>query len=410
MPKELQEIITFDDVVIIPSKSIVEPNEVSINSQIGGIKLSIPLMSAPMDMVTNDNMAMHLAKAGALGVVHRNTPIEDQISMVENVKKKDTRSLEEEYLQTQPSKGPTIIRVDGQELYIIPEKDSDYWLNRLKGVHRLIHLGVKPTIAPDGKLAVGAAISPFDEERILKLDKIADILVLDVAHAHNENVINAVKRVSRKISKPLVVGNIGTYQAAEEYITRVNNIAGFRAGISSGSICTTGEVTGAASPTLYAVLQVSKALETYGLQNQIPIIADGGIRGAADAAKAIIAGSSLVMAGRYLASAEESASPTIIVGGKPYKLYRGMASYSAMKARHAVDRYSRKSKNIPEGVEGLVPVTGSIYSLLANFAETLKTSLGYAGAAKIQDAWQKSRLGKISPQGKSEVKPHDLLL
>ncbi len=219
----------------------------------------------------------------------------------------------------------------------------------------------------------------------------------------------AVSRLAREVGVDLVVGNVGTRDAVLEYASRVENVAGFRVGIGSGSICSTSEVTGAYVPTLTAVFEARSALEELGLQGRVPIIADGGIRGPGDAAKALIAGASAVMSGRLFAGCEEAESTRIVVGGRVYKQYRGMASRGAIEKRFASDRYSKPSKHIVEGVEGLVPYTGSVYETLAELVAGLKAALGYAGAKTIRDAW-KAKLAKITPSAAREAKPHDLVL
>lgn len=180
-----------------------------------------------------------------------------------------------------------------------------------------------------------------------------------MAHADNENVISAVARMVKEVDVGVVFGNVGTYKGAVDAITRIDYLAGgLRVGIASGSICSTGVVTGAAAPTLWATAQVADAVLDSGAS--IPIIADGGIREPGDAVKAFAAGAWSVMMGRAFAQALESPSPVIRVGSHKYKYYRGgMGSEGAREARFSLDRYGLKAKNVAEGgVEGLVPTGG----------------------------------------------------
>ncbi|MEB3787006.1 MAG: IMP dehydrogenase [Desulfurococcales archaeon] len=406
----MEEIIVFDDVVIIPGFSPVEPSKVDLSTNITTIRLSIPVVSSPMDTVTEYGLAAKLARLGGIGVIHRNMSIEEQLLQVEKVKKTPPEPLANDYMD--PNRTVRLERTNGSFRIVIDEPESVQIddIQEISSYLRTVSAyTLKPSTGQDDRLAVGAAVSPFDYERIEKLDKTADLLVVDVAHAHNRNVISSLASLSKKLRSDLVVGNLGTKQGVLDMLSRIENVKALRIGVSSGSICITGEVTGAAAPTLWAVMQARQALEELGLFGKLPIIADGGIRSPSDMAKAIIAGASAVMLGRYLAGSKEAASQLVIIGGKPYKTYRGMGSLSAIQKRYAADRYGKPAKRISEGVEGLVEYTGSIVELIEKTIGTLQASLGYAGASNIKEAWR-ARLGKLSESAKKEVKPHDLVL
>jgi len=423
----LEEYLGFDDVVIVPGRSKVEPAEVDITGSFTRrISLSIPLASSPMDTVTEARMAIALARAGAIGVIHRNMSREEQASEVSKVKKAapslwaevpripHDKPLEAGLLlmESTGSSAAIVTSPGGVVGYLVLDRPgTDYWLNKAEGIAKLVtHVKPVPSIDEDGRLRVAAAISPFDLERARILERAGvDVLVVDVAHLHNENALASLSKLVREVSVEVVAGNIGTREAVLDVLSKVEDVAGLRVGIASGSICVTGEVAGAAVPTLTAVINARSALEELGLQGRIPIIADGGVRGPGDAAKAIIAGASAVMAGRLLAGSEESPGPKIRVGGRYYKPYRGMGSKGAMERRFAADRYSKPSKAIEEGVEGLVPYSGSVFSVVSEFAAGLKAALGYAGASSIREAWR-SRLARVSPSTRAEIKPHDILL
>ena len=407
----MEEIIVFDDVVIVPGLSPVEPSKVDLSTNITDrIHLLIPMVSSPMDTVTEYGLAAKLARLGGIGVIHRNMSIEKQLLQAEKVKKTPPEPLIKEYMD--PDRTVRLEKINGSHRIIIddPEFAQIDDVQEISSYLRIVSsYNTKPTIGLDGRLAVGVAVSPFDYERIEKLDKIADLLVVDVAHAHNLNVISSLASLSKKLRSELVVGNLGTKQGVLDVLSRVENVKALRIGVSSGSICITGEVTGAAAPTLWAVMQARQALKELGLFGKVPIVADGGIRSPSDMAKAIIAGASAVMLGRYFAGSKEASSQLVVIGGKPYKTYRGMGSLSAIQKRYAADRYGKPAKRISEGVEGLVEYTGSIVELIEKAIETLQASLGYAGASNIREAWR-ARLGKLSESAKKEVKPHDLVL
>ena len=415
------EYITFDDVVIVPRKAPVDPQYVVLESNITrNHRISVPILSSPMDTVTEQDLAIEIARLGGVGVIHRNMSISEQADMIQSVKSASPdfkhlfdiisiNELDKSYLR---SDKPLIITSNSSPIGVyIPAKSlSPALAEKIDLVLRLLRTGlVKPSQDNNGKLLVGAAISPFDTERAEALEKAgADFLVTDVAHLHNVEALSALKKLAEKVSIDIVAGNIGTKEAVLDILTTVESISGLRVGISSGSICSTGVVAGASVPTLTAVMNTREALEELGLFGRIPIIADGGIRGPGEAAKAIVAGASAVMSGRLFAGTDEAPSLLVRIGDKLYKTYRGMASAGAMKRRHAADRYSRPSKQLEEGVEGLVPYEGPLVKVMSRMFFGLQASLGYAGASRIEEAWN-GVLARVSPLGAKEINPHDLV-
>jgi IMP dehydrogenase len=245
-------------------------------------------------------------------------------------------------------------------------------------------------------------------ERAKRLSQHVDVIVVDVAHFHNANVFKSTKDILKEVGVDVVVGNIGTYKAAEDIVTKLERVAGIRVGIGSGSICTTSEVAKAGSPTLFATAQVSDALEQYGAD--IPIIADGGVRGPGDIAVALAAGASAVMMGNLFARCKEAPGNLVAIGGRYYKQYRGMGSASAMAKRYSMDRYSVPAKGISEGVEGWVPYKGDLSIVVQELTDGLRAAMGYAGARNIPDLWKKAEFAVMSAAGIEEAKPHDILL
>ncbi|MEM1846984.1 MAG: IMP dehydrogenase [Acidilobaceae archaeon] len=420
------ELLAFDDVAVIPGKAFVEPGQVDIKSRFSkNVELEIPVASSPMDTVTEWRLALALARAGALGVIHRNMSIEEQVSQTLKVKSAEPELNREVLIASGGDVVELIARAKKEKIasalilergepiaiLVLDVGDAEYWLDKALSVSKLVKLlGLKPSLDEKGRLRVAVATSPIDHERIRKLDSAeVDVIVIDVAHAHNENVISSLTKLSKELRADLVVGNVGSREAVMEFLSRVDKVDAFRVGIGSGSICSTAETTGAYMPTLTAVIEARRGLEEMGAWKKVPIIADGGIRRTSDIVKAIIAGASSVMSGRLFAGTEESAGLKIRIGDKTYKQYRGMASKGAMEKRFASDRYSKPSKAITEGVEGLVPYTGSVYSVLVEIVAGLKAGLGYAGARKIEEAWS-CKLARLTGSARTEARPHDVVL
>ncbi|MDM7274967.1 MAG: IMP dehydrogenase [Thermoprotei archaeon] len=421
----MRELLTFEDVAVMPGKALVEPSEVDLTSKFSrNIEVFVPLVSSPMDTVTDWRMAAILARLGAIGVIHRNMSIEERVAQVRMVKGSTpspwaeiVRALDKEplasvyYRMEELGVGGALVFSSGQPVGVIvkPGVDQDYWYSKAVGFLKLLReYKLAPIVDGDGRLRVAAAIGPFEAENAKALDDAgADALVVDVAHAHNVNVIESLASLSKEISADLIVGNLGTREAVLEVLSKVESVSGLRVGIGSGSICSTAEVTGAFMPTLSAVVEARLALEELGLHGKIPIIADGGIRGPGDVVKAFIAGASTVMSGRLFAGTGESPGLKVRIGAKLFKQYRGMGSRGAMERRYASDRYSAPSKSIEEGVEGLVPYVGSVVSVIADIVSGVKAGLGYAGAVNVESAW-KARLAKISEAGRGEARPHDV--
>ena len=468
--KSIHVALTFRDVFLLPGRAEVEPSEVDVRTRVTKThNLNIPFVSSPMDTVTESDMAIAVARHGGLGVVHRNCSIDEEVEMAKRVKRAEALIIRDVItVAPDDTVGQALALMEKHNISGLPvvektklvgivtgrdvrfaqpslsvkqvmtknvvkaeEGTSIEEAQRLLGDHKIEKLpivnktgelaglitfkdillrGKYPDAARDenGQLLCAAAVSPFDLERAKKLDEFADILVTDVSHFHNANVFKATKTLMSEVSADVIVGNIGTYEAAEDAITELEHIGGFRVGIGSGSICTTTEVTKAGSPTLFATAQVSDAVAKYGAD--IPVIADGGIRTPGDVAIALTAGASAVMIGNLFARCRESPGTLITIGGRYYKQYRGMGSPTAREKRYSLDRYSLPSKGVPEGVEGWVPYKGEVSIVLDELVSGLRASMGYAGAGSVQELWRKARLAALSPSGAEEARPHDILL
>lgn len=462
--------VTFRDLILLPGWTEVEPNQVELSTQVSrNHSINIPFVSSPMDTVTESEMAISLARLGGLGVLHRNCTIEEEAEMARKVKRAESLIIKDvitispaetvkyatELMQKHNISGlpvvqgehlvgiltgrdvrfadPSLLTSDVMTKRVItapadtdiegakeilhkhrveklPLIDKEGRLRGLMTIRDILLRGRFPNAARDekGQLLCGAAVSPFDLKRAKKLSDFADMLVVDVAHFHNANVFAATKKILEEVDNDVIVGSIGTYKAAEDILTKLDGVAGFRVGIGSGSICTTMEATKAGSPTVYATAQVADALKTYG--SRLPIIADGGIRGPGDAAVALSLGASAVMLGNLFARSKEAPGTLITIGGRYYKQYRGMGSPSAMAKRFSQDRYAQPSKGLPEGVEGWVPYKGEVSVVTQELVAGLQASMGYAGARTIPELWEKSRLAGITNSGAEEARPHDVLL
>ncbi len=453
--RDAVRMVGFEDVYMVPGFARVEPYQVDLSTRFSrNVSLSIPISSSPMDTVSEWEMAVALALHGGIGVIHRNMSVEEQVEAVRRVKQHPPVRLRSFYvlpdepcsrvyemLKSTGVRQAPLIDYTGvfrgyvrlSELVecsksspakpvaeIASSQGRGFSIQELEEARRIIIEGVMdcvaivssegrllgtlcleealeeytPVLDDNGRLRVAAAISPFDEKRALALDDAGvDVLVSDVAHFHNRNVLSAASKLSKSVSADFIAGNIATYEAAVDTLARVEKVDGLRVGLGGGTICSTPMVAGAYVPTLWAVASVRDALEEYGASDT-PVIADGGIRTPADGVKALAAGAWCLMLGYALAGTDEAPAPLVRIGDRAYKPYRGMASPGAMERRLAVDRYARTAKKVAEGVEGLVPYRGSVVRVLEEWVEALKAGLGYAGASSIRELWEKAKFGQ----------------
>ena len=346
----IKEALTFDDVTLAPKYSEILPSEVNTRVDLSkNLSLNIPLMSSAMDTVTESKMAIAIAKAGGIGVIHRNLEIKKQISEIRKVKKQ--------------------------------------------------------------KLLVGAAVGagPLEIKRaqaILK-EKI-DLIVVDTAHGHSKKVAEIIKSIIKIKNKntSLCAGNIATAEAAKFLIKLGVDI--IKVGIGPGSICTTRLVAGIGVPQLSAILEVKKGVKN----KKIKIISDGGIKYSGDLAKAFAAGADAVMIGSLFAGTIEAPGKLIKKNGKLFKKFRGMGSVGAMN-KGSADRYFQKkqknlSKYVPEGVEGLVKFKGNVNSIIYKLVGGLKSSMGYLGSKKVINLRNKPNFVKITKAGFYESMVHNV--
>ena len=464
-----EKALTFNDVLLLPGWTTLEPSDADVKTRVTtNFELNIPLIASPMDTVTEAEMAIALAREGSLGVLHRNCSLQEEVDMARRVKRAEAVIIRDvvtvgpdmtvaellSMMEEHGIKGFPVVEDSGELQGIVTWRDvrlADSSLrirdvmteevvtgnedteideamkilhehrieklpivdkdNRVQGLITMKDITLKGTFKDavrdeEGRLLCAAAISPFDLQRAKVLDRYVDVMVLDVSHFHNKNVFDATKKVLKEVSADVIVGNIGTYQAAEDIITQLNGVAGLRVGIGSGSICSTSVVTRAGAPTLFATSQVADAVKDY--ESDIPIIADGGMRNPGDVAVAMAVGASAAMMGNVFAGCRESPGRLVAMEGRYYKEYYGMGSAKARQKRFAQDRYSQPSKSVNEGVEGWVPFRGPVKEILSEFTGGLKAAMGYVGAATIPEVWEKAKLALITEHGARDAAPHDI--
>lgn len=293
----------------------------------------------------------------------------------------------------------------------LPIVDDNYMLKGLITIKDIEKAVRYPNSARDsnGRLLCGAAIGVTSDvlERAKALvEAQVDVLVLDSAHGHSQNILECVKKVKAAFPQvALIAGNIATAKAAEDLI--LAGADAVKVGIGPGSICTTRVVAGIGVPQITAVYDVACVAAKY----HIPVIADGGIKYSGDIVKALAAGANVVMLGSLLAGCEESPGEMEIYQGRSFKVYRGMGSLGAM-AKGSKDRYFQEDnkKLVPEGVEGRVPYKGMVSETIYQLMGGLKAGMGYTGCRSIEELHEKAQFIRITGAGLKESHPHDIYI
>lgn len=474
----VQEALTFDDVLLLPAFSNVLPKDVSLKTRLTrGIELNIPLVSAAMDTVTEARMAIAIAQEGGIGILHKNMDIAAQAAEVRRVKKyeagmvkdpitvspdltvgellaltqahrisgvpvvqgdqvvgivtsRDMRfetNLEQPVSNIMTPQGQLVTVREGESNDVIKallhqhriEKvlviGDNYQLKGLITVNDFRKAELYPNACKDdlGRLRVGAAVGTGAEtpERVAALVEAGvDVLVVDTAHGHSSGVIERVRWVKREFPNIQVIGgNIATGDAALALLDAGADAV--KVGIGPGSICTTRIVAGIGVPQISAIDNVARALN-----EQIPLIADGGIRFSGDVAKAIAAGASCIMVGSLLAGTEEAPGEVELYQGRYYKAYRGMGSLGAMAQRTgSSDRYFQDAKDgveklVPEGIEGRVAYKGPMSGIIHQLMGGLRSSMGYTGSPDIATMRTEPKFVKITAAGMKESHVHDVMI
>ena len=469
---QIREALTFDDVLLVPGASNVLPIAANTRTFVTkAISLNIPLLSSAMDTVTESKMAITMAQAGGMGVIHRNLDIDVQAREVRRVKRfesgivynpvtlkpdqtlYDAKKLQERYNVT----GFPVIDQIGRVVGIVTNRDmrfaSDFEtpvkammssenlailkepadrtqainLMKKRRIEKLLITNTEgkltglltlkdteqavlnPTACKDeiGRLRVAAASTVGDtgfERSMALIDSGVDMVVIDTAHGHSKDVAIAVERIKKfSNSIQVVAGNVATAEATKALIGA--GADAIKVGIGPGSICTTRMVAGVGVPQLTAIM------DSVSVSENIPVIADGGIKFSGDFAKAIAAGASCAMVGSMIAGTDESPGEIILYQGRSFKSYRGMGSMGAM-ARGSADRYFQKDvadeKLVPEGIEGQVPYKGSANTVIHQMVGGLRAAMGYTGCSNIEEMRKNCGFVKITGAGLKESHVHDV--
>ena len=471
----MREGLTYDDVLVVPAYSEVLPYMVSTTTQFTkNITLNVPVVAAAMDTVTESRMAIAIAQEGGIGVLHKNMTIEKQALEVRKVKRSESgmildpitltmsASVGDAFAMMRENKigGIPIVDDNSKLLGIVTnrdlrfEKDMSLTIsavmtsgdlittelndlenaesilkenkieklpivdanNKLVGLitfKDIIKNRMRPNACKDkyGRLRVAAAVGVTGDvlERVEALSNASvDAIIIDTAHGHTKGVVDVLKKVKAKFKNiDVVVGNIATASAAQALIDAGADAV--KVGIGPGSICTTRIVAGIGVPQLTAVMDVAKVTKN----NNIPLIADGGVRYSGDIVKALVGGANTVMLGSIIAGVEEAPGETIIFEGRKFKSYRGMGSIDAMQDG-SKDRYFQSGevdakKLVPEGIVGRVAYKGTLGEVIHQMIGGLRAGMGYTGSATINDLSNAVFL-KITAAGAAESHPHDVTI
>lgn len=462
--------ITFDDVLLEPGYSEVLPRDVDVRTKLTrNIHLNIPIVSSPMDTVTESELAIALAQEGGIGIIHKNMAVKVQAREVEKVKRSENgiitdpislnpdatvenarKIMDDHHISGIP------ITIDGHLKGIITKRDlrfitnnnqrlaevmtkdnlvtapenttlaaaeriltenkveklllvdENYKLRGLITIRDIDKMSAFPSACKDqrGRLRVGAAIGMHDYERAAALIHAeVDVLVVDSAHGHSSNVIDTVKELKKRFHIDVIAGNIATVEGARALLDAGADAV--KVGIGPGSICTTRIISGVGVPQITAIAGAVQGLKNSG----VPVIADGGIRYSGDLVKALAAGGHTVMLGGLLAGLAESPGQLIIYKGRSFKTYRGMGSIGAMVAGSS-ERYRQGSDNtgklVPEGVEGRVPYKGTLSPFVYQLVGGLRAGMGYCGTQNIEELRTKARFIMVSGASVQESHVHDI--
>ncbi|WP_332450543.1 IMP dehydrogenase [Methanoculleus sp.] len=469
----LKTTFTFDDVLLEPAESWVEPNETDVRSQFSrNIPLHIPLVSAAMDTVTESAMAITMARAGGIGVIHRNMTPEHEAAEVRFVKQAEDLIEREvvavgpestvadvERVMKQYSIGGVPVVEDDRVIGIVSRRDirailpkrgdapiTAYMTKNLitaseditvenaldtmysNKVERLPVVDGQGCLVgiitmrdilekrqypranrdANGRLRVAAAVGPFDFNRAMMLVE-AGVDALVVDSAHGHNM-NVVKAVGEIKASVAVDVVAGNIATKQAAETLVDSVDGLKVGIGPGSICTTRIVAGVGVPQVSAIVNVAEV--AHGAD--VPVIADGGIRYSGDIAKAIAAGADCIMAGSLFAGTDEAPGRVTTIKGRRYKQYRGMGSLGVMSSGESSDRYFQKgigkTKFVPEGVEGVTPYVGHVSDVIYQLVGGLRSAMGYTGSKTIPDLKKNGKFIRITSAGYGESHPHNIMI
>ena len=465
--------ITFDDVLLEPGFSEVLPRDVDVRTQLTRrIRLNIPIVSSPMDTVTESELAIALAQEGGIGIIHKNMAVAMQAREVDKVKRSENgiitdpitlppdetvetarKIMDDQHISGIPitvnghlrgiitKRDLRFITNNQQRLSEVMTKDNlvtapehttlaaaeailtenkveklllvdeKYKLRGLITIRDIDKMKTFPAACKDarGRLRVGAAVGVNDFERADALIKAeVDVLVVDSAHGHSSNVIETVRQLKQRYDIDVIAGNVATSMGAKALLDAGADAV--KVGIGPGSICTTRVISGVGVPQITAIANACQGLKGSG----VPVIGDGGIRYSGDIVKALAAGAQTVMIGSLLAGLAESPGQLIIYKGRSFKTYRGMGSLGAMVSgsgeRYRQGTATPAGKLVPEGVEGRVPYKGNLAPFVYQMVGGLRAGMGYCGTRNIEELRTKTRFIMVSAASVQESHPHDILI
>ena len=465
--------LTFDDVLLVPRRSGVSTRrQVDTRTRIcRGIELAIPIVSASMDTVTEAPMASAIAREGGIGIIHRFLPIDEHVAEVRRVKRAESVIIDTPFtvgpeatvrhaaafMEEHGSAGILVIDADRRLLGIVTARDVLFEdrdrpitavmtprerlitapartpveeAKRILHRHRIEKLPLidaegrlvglvtsrdiqsrlkHPQATKDerGRLRVGAAIGvrgDYLERAEALVAEEVDVLVIDIAHGHSDLALATVEAVrARCPDVALIAGNVATAEGTRDLIA--SGVDGIKVGVGPGSTCTTRVVTGAGVPQLTAIRNCAEAAAAA----DVPIIADGGIRGSGDLTKALAAGAHTAMLGNLLAGTEESPGASVTRGGRQYKIYRGMASlWTSAERRDMPQDDELLSEIVPEGIEATVPYRGRVSAVLGQLIGGLRSGMSYCGATTLAELRANARFIRVTEAGVREGMPHDV--
>ncbi|HVP93648.1 MAG TPA: IMP dehydrogenase [Methanoregulaceae archaeon] len=466
--------LTFDDVLLLPAESDIEPDETIVISRFStNIPLNVPLVSAAMDTVTEAIMAISLAREGGIGVIHRNMPAEREIEEVRAVKQAeelierkvltvgpDSKVSDVERLMNENRIGGVPVIDGGKIIGIVSRRDVRAIASK-RGAESIQLIMTKKPITAREDITMEQALEIMYTNKVERLPVVnsrgkligiitmQDILekrqyprasrdrkgnlrvaaavgpfdfsravrleeagadALVVDCAHGHNM-KVVKAV-RDIRGSVTADIVaGNIATAEAARELAGYVDGLKVGIGPGSICTTRIVAGVGVPQITAISEVAEVAASC----DVPVIADGGVRYSGDVAKAIAAGADSVMMGSLFAGTDESPGRVITIKGRRYKQYRGMGSLGVMSSGVSGDRYFQpqdigRTKFVPEGVEGVTPYVGNVADIIYQLVGGLKSAMGYTGSRNIKEMHEKTRFVRITQAGMHESHPHNILI
>ncbi|MFC2143360.1 IMP dehydrogenase [Candidatus Aenigmatarchaeota archaeon] len=467
----LKEALSYDDVLLIPKKSnIFSRKDVNTSSQITKkIKLNVPFISANMDTITEHKMAITMARHGGIGIIHRFMPIEKEVEQIKKVKRSESIIIETPLTLTSDKKlkdvkdittehgiSGVLITENRKLKGILTSRDMIFEKNLDKRISEIMTKDVitakygisiedareileknkieklplideegnlrglittkdiqkkenYPKASKDqkGRLLVGAsvgAIGDYIERAAAIIDAGVDIIVIDIAHGHSDHTIKAIKEIKKQFGDiQIMAGNVATPEATTDLIAAGADC--IKVGIGPGSACTTRIVTGAGVPQLTAVMNCTEAA------NDIPILADGGLKNSGDITKALAAGASCIFSGLLFSGTDECPGSTLLKNGRRYKVYRGSAGYGTALARKQINGEEDETdvhNVVPEGVESIVPYKGPLSEVIFQLVGGLRSGMSYCGAETIRKLRMNSEFVKITNAGMKESHHHDI--